>query len=85
MKVRPAGSFHSLDDAMEQVVEIPDRQALLAYLAERFDFWSPTEENVTIEPYGHDERIGWNTHLICIDGKAALFSDGPAPLNGECL
>lgn len=34
------------------------------------------EQNVTVRPYGRDERIGWDTHLICIDGKAALFSDG---------
>lgn len=34
-----------------------------------------------IEPYGFDERIGWDTHLITVAGKAALFSDGPLSLS----
>lgn len=33
---------------------------------------------MTIEKYGgFDERIGWDTHLLCIDGRAALYTDGP--------
>ena len=78
MKVRPAAGLGlTIDEAMMRVVEIPDRPALMAYLAEHFDFWHPTEANVTIRPYGYDARIGWDTHLICVDGKAALFADGP--------
>lgn len=79
IKVRPAGSFRTIDEAMARVVEIKDRAALLEYLREHFDFWKPTEENVTIEKYGVgvDARIGWDTHLICVDGNAALFADGP--------
>jgi hypothetical protein len=70
------GMGTTLDEAMERVTEIPDRAALLAYLREHYAFYQPTEGNVTIEPYGYDKRIGWDTHLICVDGKAALFSDG---------
>lgn len=79
MKVRPAASMLPLDEAMEQVVDIPDKDSLLAFLKEQYAFWSPTEENVTVQPYGRDERIGWDTHLICVAGKAALFSDGWFP------
>lgn len=78
MKIRPAGSFMALDESMERVAEVSSREDLLAYLNEHFYFWEPHESNVTIRKYGYgfDERIGWNTHLICIGGKAALFSDG---------
>ena len=79
MKVRSAGSFHTLDESMETMREIHSRAELTDLLRLRFDFWQPTDENVTIKPYGFDDRIQWDTHLICIDGKAALFSDGPLP------
>lgn len=69
----------TIDEAMKQVVEIPDKLALMALLKERFDYWHPTEANVTIKRYGFDARIGWHTCLISIDGKAALFSDGDLP------
>lgn len=71
----------TLGEAMEHMAEFHTRAELLAFLRERFDFWSPTDANVTIEKYGKgiDERCGWDTHLICVDGKAALFSDGPLP------
>jgi hypothetical protein len=69
--------MQTLGEAMERVAEVPDRVALIAYLQKYYDFWRPTDANVTIRPYGYDERNGWDTHLICVDGKAALFSDGP--------
>lgn len=79
MKARPAGGGLTLDEAMARGLEFADKAALLAYLAESFFFWHPTEANVTLEPYSDriDERTGWRTHLVCIDGKAALFTDGP--------
>lgn len=76
MKIRPAGGM-SLAESMERVARVSDRAALVAYLAEHYAFWGPTQENVSIEPYGFDDRIGWDTHLVCVDGKAALFTDGP--------
>ncbi len=77
MKIRHASSFLGLDEAMNHVREVADFPELLGFLAQHYWFWKPTIDNVTIRPYGRDERIGWDTHLVCIDGKAALFSDGP--------
>ena len=79
MKVRPAMSSMGLDGAMERASEVKDWPELMVLLLERYDFWSPTDANVTIEKYGEgiDKRIGWDTHLVCVDGKAALFTDGP--------
>lgn len=68
-----------IGEAMERVVDIADGAALMEYLRRHFDYWNPTEDNVSIRPYGYDGRVQWDTHLICIDGKAALFSDGPIP------
>ncbi len=76
MKIRPASSFLSLDESMAHVTEVKDRAELVAFLREHWRRDEATEENVTIEPYQRDERIGWDTHLICVDGHAALFSDG---------
>jgi hypothetical protein len=85
MKARFAGSMMSLDESMGNVVEFADRAAMLAYLKEMFGCWSPMDENVTHQPYTidgspdgdcFDARIGWHTWLVCIDGKAAMFTDG---------
>lgn len=65
----------TIDESMAQVAEVADRPALLAFLRERFDFWNPTDENVTSKYHGYDSRISWVTYLICIDGKAALIAD----------
>lgn len=80
MKVRPAGSMMLLADTMARCVDIADGAALMEYLHEEFYFWNPTPENVTAKKWGYDARIGWDTYLVCIDGKAALFTDGPPDL-----
>ena len=76
MKARPAGSGMSLSEALEQSVELRDWTELLEYLKRNYPYWAPTAENVTVEDYGPDDRTGWRTHLVCIAGKATLFSDG---------
>lgn len=77
MKARPALSGLEIGEAMARVVEIDTEEDLLKHLQDNFASWHPTRENVTIEPYGWDERVGWDTHLVCVGGKAALFTDGP--------
>ena len=78
VKVRPAaGLGRTLDESMEKVVELEDRPALLEYLSREYDFWEPTEKNVEVKHYCYDDRIDWDTYLVTIDGKAALFTDGP--------
>lgn len=69
----------TLDESMEHSNGYDPRSwgSLFDYLRWRFYFLSPTEENITIVPYGRDERIGWDTHLVCVDGRAALYMNGP--------
>ncbi len=79
MKVRPASSFMSLETSMEHVREFATRAELEAFMKAEWLDWKP-DSVITIEKYGgFDSRIGWGTHLICVDGKAALFSDGDFP------
>jgi hypothetical protein len=63
-------------EALERAQEVSNWEELLELVGEKFCFWEPTRDNVTIEWYGRDDRIGWDTHLVCVDGKAALFTDG---------
>jgi hypothetical protein len=77
VKVRPAaGMGMTVYEALERAQDVYSWEELLELVGERFFFWMPTRDNVTIEWYGRDRRIGWDTHLVCVDGKAALFTDG---------
>jgi|SRR5688572_5179002 len=78
MKVRPASTWLSLDEALEQTAEITSRTQLVSYLRSACHFYNATEENVTIAQHGgFDEQTGWDTYLICVNGVEALYSDGP--------
>jgi hypothetical protein len=79
MKVRLAMSGITLDEAMASAIEINTWPELLDHLEKSFYFWNPNKENVGMSWYGHDKRTGWNTHLITVGGKAALFADSLPP------
>lgn len=32
---------------------------------------------IEVNPYCFDDRIGWDTHLVTVDGKAVGMTDGP--------
>ena len=65
-----------LEDALGQARELQTWAELMVYLRGTYDFWQPTEDNVRLERYGWDRRIGWDTWLLTIDGNAAMFTDG---------
>lgn len=85
IRFRPhRGSLHA---AMAEAVTLSDRQALIAHLqathADLQEFVGAPDirdETVHVTKYGHgiDTRIGWNTHIVEIDGWGpAGFTDGP--------
>ncbi len=84
MKFRPHRG--SLDDAMAEMVELPDRAALVALLHADLRRWPTLDhlsaENLTVEPYGSDgdPRVGWKQlFIVHLDGYGVLgFTDGPA-------
>lgn len=80
VKIRPAaGLGMTLDEAMAVAIEVRDWHELMVAVRVGYGFMGPTDENVTCEKYGRgiDARCGWDTHLVCVDGKAALFASGP--------
>ena len=70
-----------LDEAMAEVVEVSGRQELVDHL--RKVWMSEVNEsgsNVAVENYGSiDNRIGWDTHIVLVDGNPYGFTDGPIP------
>lgn len=83
MKIRPAGSFFSIDEAMRCVREVRTRQELEGVLRE----WSGDVFNLSTlqcRYYCEDRRIGWHTYLLTadyVDGQyeqlAVAFADSP--------
>ena len=71
------GTGVNMDASNEVSVVSQDLVKKLEYLSREYEFWGPTEKNVEVKPYCYDDRIDWFTYLVTIDGKAALFTDGP--------
>ncbi len=70
----------SLTDSMATVLEIePTKHALAAVMAQRLGDYgmSVTEDMIHVYPYGYDSRIGWDAHIVTVNGKAIGFTDGP--------
>lgn len=65
----------ALSDSMATAREI----STLAELVEALhsDGWAPGK--IEVKPYARDERIGWDTHIVTVDGMAAGFTSGPFP------
>lgn len=83
MKIRPSGSFFSIDEAMKRVREVHTRQELEGVLRDWngvvFDF-----STLQCRYYCEDKRIGWHTYLLTADyadgqyeQQAVAFADSP--------
>lgn len=61
-----------LADSMKTVREIqPSLDALAVIL-------KVPPSSITVEKYGgYDKRIGWDTHIVCVEGRPIGFTDGP--------
>lgn len=71
-----------LSESMTTVVEVANRAALLEHLRRLLSPYprSPpiTDETVHVTRYGWDDRIGWDVHIVTLDGYGVLgFTDGP--------
>lgn len=82
MKIRPAGSGLSLDEAMNKVEEIQSLEELKEKIKKEWSGYYD-ENTIQFKDYGYDSRIGWQTYLICMDrcdgsytGCAVYFADG---------
>ena len=70
-----------LVDSMETEREFESRSDLVEYLQRSTDEFADGKydcRDITIESYGFDERIGWNTHIVSLEGYGVFgFTDGP--------
>lgn len=70
----------SLAESMATMVEMPDRSALVAHIAKQLSGWpvAVNDEAITVESYGHDDRIGWDAHIVILKDFGPIgFTDGP--------
>jgi hypothetical protein len=71
MKYRPHAVGWSLDEALEHMIELPDRAALVLHLRDdlkRFGY-DLRDEDIQIKPYAWDERLCWDTHIVVLRNK----------------
>ena len=77
---RPHSIGLDIGEAMEKVVPIKNREDLIIHLQKKFFPKGKvvTDEDVTIMPYGYDERINWNTYKVILTGVGVVgFTNGP--------
>jgi len=70
----------SFDRSMKTVQEFENREALVKYLQDDIDQFNTGRDcnNITIEPYGFDPRIGWDCHIVHLKGYGVFgFTNGP--------
>lgn len=70
-----------LDESMATACPVTDFDHLVALIRSDREGWPDqgdvTPETVAVEPYGHDSRIGWDTHVVTVRGRAVGFTSGP--------
>ncbi len=59
-----------LAESMETAREMADFAELKRHLISIFG-----EGKITVEPYGYDKRIQWDTHIVCHDGRGVGFTN----------
>lgn len=69
--------FHrgSLEDSMKTVIEINTMVELVNAINKEF-VYDIKETQITFSYASYDNRIGWDTYYVCVDGNAIGMSDG---------
>lgn len=69
----------SLADSMETVFEVENFDQLVDAINKSLAHYTAvSREEVHVTPYTYDCRIGWNTHLVELDGYGVWgMTDGP--------
>jgi hypothetical protein len=82
----------SLADSMATVVEVDGERGLLMHIMHLLERYYPARTyedyqrvfHVTVKPYGYDERIKWDAHMVYLEGYGPIgFTDGPLPEKEE--
>lgn len=67
-----------LTESMATVTEIePTREAIAQYLRDQWGGlgYGVYPEDIKVEPYWFDQRIGWNSCIVLLNGCAVAFTD----------
>lgn len=80
IKYRP--HRHLLADSMHEMREVDSFAELVRCMRSEVQSWYPadqlpTEDNTAVKPYCRDDRIGWDTYIVTVNGQAWGFTDGP--------
>ena len=78
IKFRPQRG--TLISSLEETVEFPNFDALFHHLQQMIHWKEFGPQAVSIEKYHNqrlDERTGWNTYLVSVEGQGVGFTDGP--------
>lgn len=61
---------------MKEVKQFSSKAELIEEAQETYKGFIPadviTASRIKIEPYGFDERIGWDTHIVTVEGIGPL-------------
>lgn len=68
-----------LADSMDTVVELESKDQLEKLILSKLDKWGKSGQHMigdmTVEPYGFDDRIGWDTHIVMMGVYAHGFTN----------
>ena len=59
-------------ESVETVQEMADFAELKRHVTRVFG-----EGEITIKPYCYDDRIDWDTYIVCHDGRGIGFTNAP--------
>ncbi|HKC01397.1 MAG TPA: hypothetical protein VKD23_21615 [Terriglobales bacterium] len=59
----------SLEESLRTLVTLKDWPELVAHIRRLFSLFPVAEEEISVEPYGYDARIGWQTYIVTIRGQ----------------
>lgn len=66
-----------LSESMATATPCTSLVALVSILRQRPKYERLTTDRVGVEFYARDERIGWASHIVTVDGNAVGFTNGP--------
>ena len=68
-----------LEESLQTAFSVCSRQDIVDAYNTDFKKLAPqaTVKNLTTKYQGYDDRIGWDTHMIRINGRPYGFTDGP--------
>ena len=72
----------SLTESMATVIDIPPTLEALKIIINtelgKYGVPEISDEMITVESYGFDNRIGWDTHIVIVNGYGVYgYIDGP--------